>query len=86
MYAPERQQRTLQEARNEGRVEVACPAATLKVTSATIRRDLTALKRHGLPRRVHGGAIPLDRLGFEPGPKTAWRSAPARLQGTSDGA
>ena len=85
MYAPERQQRIPQEARNEGRGEVAGPAATLKVTSETIRRDLTALKRDGPLRRVHGGAIPLDRLGFEPGPKNAWRLAPARLQGTSDG-
>jgi DeoR family transcriptional regulator, fructose operon transcriptional repressor len=67
MYGPERQQRILQEARNEGRVEVAGLAATLDVTSETIRRDLTALERQGLLRRVHGGAIPLDRLGFEPG-------------------
>jgi DeoR family fructose operon transcriptional repressor len=67
MYAPERQQRILQEARNDGRVEVAGLAATLDVTSETIRRDLTALERQGLLRRVHGGAIPLDRLGFEPG-------------------
>ena len=41
MYAPERQQRIPQEARNEGRGEVAGPAATLKVTSETIRRDLS---------------------------------------------
>jgi DeoR family fructose operon transcriptional repressor len=67
VYAPERQQRILQEARDEGRVEVAGLAATLDVTSETIRRDLTALERQGLLRRVHGGAIPLDRLGFEPG-------------------
>jgi DeoR family transcriptional regulator, fructose operon transcriptional repressor len=28
------------------------------------------LERQGLLRRVHGGAIPLDRLGFEPGVAT----------------
>jgi DeoR family transcriptional regulator, fructose operon transcriptional repressor len=67
VYAPERQQRILQEARSQGRVEVAALAAILSVTSETVRRDLTALERHGLLRRVHGGAIPLDRLGFEPG-------------------
>lgn len=67
MYAQERQQRILQEAREQGRVEVAALAGLLDVTSETIRRDLTALERHGLLRRVHGGAIPLDRLGFEPG-------------------
>lgn len=32
-----------------------------------VRRDLTVLERHGLLRRVHGGAIPVERLGFEPG-------------------
>jgi len=67
MYAAERQQRMLQEARDRGRVDVAGLADSLGVTAETIRRDLTALERHGLLRRVHGGAIPLDRLGFEPG-------------------
>lgn len=67
MYAEERQQRILEEARQLGRVEVATLAVQLNVTSETVRRDLTALERHGLLRRVHGGAIPLDRLGFEPG-------------------
>jgi DeoR family fructose operon transcriptional repressor len=36
------------------------------VTSETIRRDLTVLERAGVVRRVHGGAIPIERLGFEP--------------------
>jgi DeoR family fructose operon transcriptional repressor len=36
------------------------------VTTETVRRDLTVLERHGLLRRVHGGAIPVERLGFEP--------------------
>jgi DeoR family fructose operon transcriptional repressor len=67
VYAAERQQRILERAREEGRVEVAALTGLLGVTSETIRRDLTALERHGLLRRVHGGAIPLDRLGFEPG-------------------
>ncbi|MQA99912.1 MAG: DeoR family transcriptional regulator [Actinobacteria bacterium] len=67
MYAEERQQRILQQARERGRVEVTALTKVLGVTSETVRRDLTALERHGLLRRVHGGAIPLDRLGFEPG-------------------
>jgi DeoR family fructose operon transcriptional repressor len=67
MYAEERQQRILEVARELGRVEVASLTRLLDVTSETVRRDLTALERHGLLRRVHGGAIPLDRLGFEPG-------------------
>lgn len=66
MYAAERQQRILDVARAEGRVEVAALADELDVTPETVRRDLTVLERHGLLRRVHGGAIPLERLGFEP--------------------
>lgn len=67
MYAPERHQRILDIAREAGRVDVVTLAAQLDVTPETIRRDLTALERHGLVRRVHGGAIPVERLGFEPG-------------------
>ncbi|MFE6907755.1 DeoR/GlpR family DNA-binding transcription regulator [Streptomyces erythrochromogenes] len=36
------------------------------VTAETVRRDLTALDRAGLVRRVHGGGIPVGRLDFEP--------------------
>lgn len=67
MYAPERHQQILARARSEGRVDVASLAIELDVTPETVRRDLTALERHGLVRRVHGGAIPVERLGFEPG-------------------
>ena len=42
-------------------------ATEFDVTPETVRRDLTSLERHGLLRRVHGGAIPVERLGFEPG-------------------
>lgn len=67
MYAEERQQAIVERARMEGRVDVAQLAADLAVTAETIRRDLSLLERHGLLRRVHGGAIPVERLGFEPG-------------------
>jgi DeoR family fructose operon transcriptional repressor len=70
VYAAERQQRILETARGEGRVEVTRLAEALAVTTETVRRDLTTLERQGLLRRVHGGAIPLDRLGFEPGVAT----------------
>jgi DeoR family transcriptional regulator, fructose operon transcriptional repressor len=67
MYAEQRQQRIVELARSVGRVGVAALAAEFGVTAETVRRDLTALERHGLLRRVHGGAIPVERLGFEPG-------------------
>lgn len=66
MYAEERQQYIAGRARADGRVDVAEIAAELSVTSETVRRDLTVLERHGVLRRVHGGAIPIERLGFEP--------------------
>lgn len=67
VYAQERHQKILASARADGRVDVAGLATALDVTPETIRRDLTVLERHGLLRRVHGGAIPVERLGFEPG-------------------
>ncbi|MEY9909318.1 DeoR family fructose operon transcriptional repressor [Catenulispora sp. MAP12-49] len=67
MYAEERQQAILAKARAAGRVDVVGLAEDLSVTTETIRRDLTVLERAGVVRRVHGGAIPVERLGFEPG-------------------
>lgn len=66
MYAPERHAEIVARARANGRVEVAALAASLQVATETIRRDLTALERRGLLRRMHGGAVPVERLGLEP--------------------
>jgi DeoR family fructose operon transcriptional repressor len=66
MYAEERQQEILRRARAAGRVDVVSLAGELDVTTETIRRDLTVLERAGVLRRVHGGAIPVERMGFEP--------------------
>ena len=66
MYAPERHQQILDTALSRGRVEVAGLARELSVAPETVRRDLTALERRGVLRRVHGGAIAVERLGIEP--------------------
>lgn len=66
MYAEERQAEIATRARARGRVDVASLAEEFGVTTETVRRDLTALERAGVLRRVHGGAIPVERLGFEP--------------------
>jgi len=66
MYPEERQAAIVAQARAEGRVDVTGLAAQLDVTTETVRRDLTALERQGVLRRVHGGAVPVERLGFEP--------------------
>ncbi|WP_448060921.1 DeoR/GlpR family DNA-binding transcription regulator [Cellulomonas hominis] len=66
VYATERQREILGRARAAGRVEVKQLADDLDVTPETVRRDLTVLERLGVLRRVHGGAIPMERLGVEP--------------------
>ena len=66
MYAEERQQQIASQARALGRVDVAELALAFDVSVETVRRDLTALEREGVLRRVHGGAIPVDRLRQEP--------------------
>lgn len=66
MYAQERQQAILATARKNGRVEVGSLADSFGVTVETVRRDLTALERLGVLRRVHGGALPVERLSLEP--------------------
>ena len=66
MYAEERQQEIVRIARARGRIDVTTLADELGVTAETIRRDLTTLERAGVLRRVHGGAIPVERIGFEP--------------------
>lgn len=67
MYAEERQGEIVERARSEGRVEVADLASALNVSLETVRRDLGALERSGALRRTHGGAVPVERVRFEPG-------------------
>lgn len=57
MYAEERQQRIAQAVSDGGRASVADLAASLRVTTETIRRDLAVLEGIGALRRVHGGAV-----------------------------
>jgi DeoR family fructose operon transcriptional repressor len=66
MFAAERQQEIMRLARDSGRVDVLSLAEEFQVTAETVRRDLKALDRAGLVRRVHGGAIPVGNLDFEP--------------------
>ena len=62
MYAEERQQAMAQAITQQGRVSVAELAEEFSVTTETVRRDLSALERIGLIRRVHGGAVPASSL------------------------
>ncbi|KUI37080.1 DeoR/GlpR family DNA-binding transcription regulator [Mycobacterium sp. GA-2829] len=62
MYAEERQQAIASLVMQKGRASVAELAETYDVTTETVRRDLAALDRAGLLRRVHGGAVPARAL------------------------
>lgn len=65
MYAVERHEWLIERARAAGRLEVGATCEELDVAPETVRRDLNELERQGLLRRVHGGAVPIERLGFE---------------------
>jgi DeoR family transcriptional regulator of aga operon len=49
-----------------GRVLVDLLSEQLEVSVVTIRRDLDALEKKGLLRRVHGGAVSIEPLFYEP--------------------
>ena len=66
LYSAQRRQAILHTLAVTGRVDVAAMADELSVTSETVRKDLIALERQGQLRRVHGGAIPVHGLSFEP--------------------
>jgi DeoR family fructose operon transcriptional repressor len=66
LFSDERQDEILAQIRQEKRVSVTSLADRFAVVGETIRRDLADLERRGLIRRVHGGAIPVERVVFEP--------------------
>ena len=65
-FGAERKQHLLDALRADGRLDAAEMAARLRVTGETVRKDLIQLERQGLLRRVHGGAVPVDQLSYEP--------------------
>lgn len=64
--ASRRQSEILKSLLSSGRIAVDALAASLDVSTATIRRDLAGLERRGLLRRVHGGAVPVEPMLYEP--------------------
>jgi DeoR family fructose operon transcriptional repressor len=65
MEADERQRQILARARNDGRVQVSSLADDLRVAPETVRRDLRQLVERGMLQRVHGGAHPVESVGYE---------------------
>jgi len=66
LLVAERRQALVDAVRTHGRLEVATAAAELGTSTETIRKDLIALGSQGLLRRVHGGAIQVQSMTFEP--------------------
>ncbi|MGI9605635.1 MAG: DeoR family transcriptional regulator, partial [Acidimicrobiales bacterium] len=66
LFQGERQRQIVTLTLQSGRVEVAELAERFGVTTETIRRDLSDLQKQRVLRRVHGGAIPWETVGFEP--------------------
>jgi len=62
MYAEERQQAIAALVIANGRASVTELAQAYDVTTETVRRDLAALDKAGVVRRVHGGAVPVRAL------------------------
>ena len=69
-FSAQRQQAIVRTLRAHGRVDVAEIAGQLGVTHETVRKDLIGLEQRGLLRRVHGGAVPIEHLTFEPAVST----------------
>jgi DeoR family fructose operon transcriptional repressor len=69
-YASQRKHAIVTRLRANGRVDAADIAGQLGVTKETVRKDLIGLERQGLLRRVHGGALPVEELSFEPAVST----------------
>jgi DeoR family fructose operon transcriptional repressor len=65
-FPDQRRELILTTLRTEGRADATAIALELGVTNETVRKDLVALEQLGLIKRVHGGAVPVGRLTYEP--------------------
>jgi DeoR/GlpR family transcriptional regulator of sugar metabolism len=66
MNAVERQNKIVEFVLENGRVDIPEICGMFEVSDMTARRDLNELDRHGLLRRVHGGAIANLGRSYEP--------------------
>jgi DeoR family fructose operon transcriptional repressor len=66
LFAEQRRSAILRHLTEFGRVDSNAIAEEMAVTHESVRKDLLALEARGLLRRVHGGAIPVQKLTYEP--------------------
>lgn len=64
-----------------GQVSANRLADKLGVTHETVRKDLLFLQERGLLRRVHGGAVPMESVAYEPyvGARTTYAAEKSRI-------
>lgn len=79
--AASRQQVILDALVERGQVSANGLAEQLGVTHETVRKDLLLLQERGLLRRVHGGAVPVEPLAYEPhvSARTTYAAEKARI-------
>src|SRR3954451_24298556 len=78
-FADERHAEVLRLLAAEHRIESGWLARHFGVSAESIRKDLAQLEARGLLRRVHGGAVPVQRLREEPGVATRTEQAEQKL-------
>ena len=66
MNATERHNKIVEMVLEKGQVNIADICRMFDISEMTARRDLNALDRQGLLRRVHGGAITSLGRSYEP--------------------
>lgn len=66
MLREERQRKILEELERTESVSVAALSRRLAVSDMTVRRDLEELSSRSLLRKVHGGAVPVEKTAAEP--------------------
>jgi DeoR/GlpR family transcriptional regulator of sugar metabolism len=65
MYPFERKEKILNKLRAAGQITISRDAKVFGVSTSTLHRDLEDLEKQGLIKKVTGGAIPAESIGFE---------------------
>ncbi len=79
--AAQRHQAILDTLHSTGQVSAAGIAEAFGVTHETVRKDLLHLQERGLLQRVHGGAVPVESVSYEPhvGSRTTYAAEKSRI-------
>ncbi|WP_253182755.1 DeoR/GlpR family DNA-binding transcription regulator [Arthrobacter sp. SW1] len=80
LHSLERRRDIVTRLRLDGRVEVTELVERFATSAETIRKDLIALERRGYLLRVHGGAIPVQAMTFEPAIAARTENAEAKMR------